>query len=67
MTVTTPIPIAESKSSPKSPAGIRRDFDSRPRARFGAVEVRDIGLPLWVAGMLGQRRFVKGLELIAGV
>jgi hypothetical protein len=35
------------------------------RARFGTVEVRAIGWHLWIAGTLGQKRFVRVAELIA--
>jgi hypothetical protein len=37
-TAAAPIPAAERKSSPKSFAGIRGDFDRLLRARLGAVE-----------------------------
>jgi hypothetical protein len=36
----TPIPAAESSSSANNRAGKPREFDRRPRARFGAVETR---------------------------
>jgi hypothetical protein len=64
-TAATPIPAAKRKSSPKSLAGIRCDFDRLPRARFATVAFRDIGWRLWIAGTLGQRCFVKIVELIA--
>ena len=52
-------------NSPKSLAGFRCDFDRLPRARFGAVAVRDIGWHLWIAGTPGQEYFVKTVALIA--
>ena len=64
-TAATPIPPAIRRSSPKCLARIRCDFDRRPRARFGAVAVRDIGWHLWIASTLGQRHFVKTVALIA--
>jgi hypothetical protein len=61
----TPISAAERRSSPQSLAGIRRDFDRLLRARLGTVEFRDTGLHGWIAGKLGQRRFVGVVELVA--
>jgi hypothetical protein len=64
-TAATPIPPARRRSSPKRLARIRCDFDRLPRARFGAVAVRDIGWHLWIAGTPGLRYFVKTVALIA--
>jgi len=63
--VATPIPTAERRSSAKSLAGNRCGFGRLLRARFGTVEVRAIGWHLWIAGTLGQKRFVRVAELIA--
>jgi hypothetical protein len=63
--VATPIPAAERRSSAKSLAEIRGDFDRLPRVRFGNVEIRGIGWHLWIASTPRQRRFVRVVELIA--
>ena len=64
-TAATPIPPARTRSSPKSLAGIRCDFDRLPRARFGTLAFKGIGWHLWIAGTLAQRCFVKTVELVA--
>jgi hypothetical protein len=62
-TAAIPIPAAMRRSNPKSLAGIRCDFARLPRARFGAAA--DIRWHLWAAGTLGQKCFVKIVELIS--
>jgi len=60
-TAATPIPAAKRRSSSKSLAGIRRDFDRLPRARLVAGAVRDIGRHLWVEWIAKKKGVAEAL------